>query len=192
MPAEKSIENRQAWRLRKPLRAGRMLAKRIGVKLLGAFLALGWASAGSAAFECPVTGKGAVPAFLSPAEERLLAAGGEDASNEVSLLIVQLKAERPGISLENITNELIAAYCPIIARSSLSPEAKQGRVDEFGALVRKRLASETLAPGSSIVAAVPLSEETYRALRDKAAQAGKTPSEYMASILAKAAAEPGK
>ena len=84
----------------------------------------------------------------------------------------------------------MAAYCPLIAATSLTPEAKLERLNTFGALVRKRLASETLAPGSSILAAVPLTPDVYRALRNKAEQAGKTPSEFMSAILTKAAAEP--
>jgi hypothetical protein len=163
-----------------------------GVTLLGAFLIFGLASAKTSALECPETGKGAVPALIAPAQEKLLAAGGEDMANEVNELIARLKDSQPGISIEEITNELVAAYCPIITRTSLSAEAKQNRVDTFGALVRKRLASETLAPGSSILATVPLSLKTYRALEEMAGKAGKNPDEYMSSILTKAAAEPEK
>lgn len=165
-------------------------AARAGIKVLGALLISGWASAGAAALECPETGKAAIPALISPAEERLLATGGDDMANEVNELIVRLKNQRPGIPMEEITNELMAAYCPIIARTSLGPEAMKNRVDSFGALVRNRLASETLPHEISIVAAVPLSLEAYHALEDKAKKAGKMADEYMSSILTKAAAEP--
>ncbi len=165
-------------------------ALHFGIKLLSALLIFGCSPSAGAAFECAETGEGAVPALISPVQARILAGGGLDLANEVNELIVRLKAERPGISFEEITNELIAAYCPFIAATSLSSEAKLDRVDSFGALVRKRLASETLAPGSSILATVPVTPDVYRALRSKADQAGKTPSELMSAILTKAAAEP--
>ncbi|MFY9639437.1 MAG: hypothetical protein WCD20_02275 [Rhodomicrobium sp.] len=161
--------------------------------LVSALLVFGCPASAGAAFECPEIGKGAVPALISPVEAKILAEGGEpDQANEVNELIVRLKAERRGISFDEITNELMAAYCPIVAGTSLSTEAKSDRLNTFGALVRKSLASETLAPGSSIVAMVPLTLDAYRALLAKAGQAGKTPSEYMSAILTKAAAEPGK
>lgn len=162
------------------------------IKLVSAFLVFGCSPSAGAAFECPETGKGAVPALISPAQAKLLAGEGLDQANEVNELIVRLKAERPGVSFDEITNELMAAYCPIVAGTSLSAEAKLDRLNTFGALVRKRLASETLAPGSSIVAMVPLTLDAYRALLAKAGKARKTPSEYMSAILTKAAAEPGK
>jgi hypothetical protein len=173
-------------------RLARSAIRRGGVTLLGAFLIFGSASAKASALECPETGKGAVPALITPAQEKLLAAGGEDMANEVNELIARLKDRQPGISIEEITNELVAAYCPIISRTSLSTEVKRDRVDTFGALVRKRLASETLAPGSSILATVPLSLKTYRALQEMAGKAGEKPDEYMASILTRAAAEQQK
>jgi len=135
-----------------------------------------------------------MPALISPAQAKILA-GGEadlDLANQINELIVRLKAERPGISVGEITNQLLAVYCPAIAATSLSDEAKANRFNTFGALVTKRLASETLAPGSTIAATVPLTPEVYRALRSRAEKAGKTPSELTPAILARAAAEPEK
>ncbi len=175
---------------RRPPNGRQIPALHFGIKIVSALLVFGWLPSAGAAFECPKTGKEAVAALISPVQARILAGGGQDLSNEVGELIVRLKGERPGISFEDITNELMAAYCPVIAATSLSPEAKSDRLNEFGALVRKRLASETLAPGSSILATVPLTPDVYRSLRNKADQAGKTPSEFMSAILTKAAAEP--
>ena len=162
------------------------------IAMVSALLVFGCLPSAGAAFECPETGKGAVPSLLSPDQASILAGGGYDQANEINELIVRLKAERPGISFEEVTNELMAAYCPFVAATSLTPEVKLDHLNTFGALVRKRLASETLAPGSSILATVPLAPEVYRALRNKAEQAGKKPSEFMSAILTKAAAEPEK
>ena len=163
-----------------------------GIAIAIALLLFGSLPSAAAAFECPETGKGAVPALISPVQAKILAGGGYDLGNETNELIMRLRTERPGISFAEITNELMAAYCPIIAATSLSPEAKLERLSTFGAHVRERLASETLTPESSILAAVPLTPDVYRALRNKAEQAGKMPSEFMAAILTKAAAEPRK
>ena len=165
---------------------------RFGIAIAIALLVFGCLPSAAAACECPETGKGAVPALISPVQAKILAGGGYDLGNETNELIMRLRTERPGISFAEITNELMAAYCPIIAATSLSPEAKLERLNTFGALVRERLASETLTPESSILAAVPLTPDVYRALRNKAEQAGKMPSEFMAAILTKAAAEPRK
>jgi len=162
----------------------------LGIGIAGALLASIWSPSSGAALECPETGKGALPALISPAQAKILAGGGYDLGNETNELIMRLRTERPGISFAEITNELMAAYCPIIAATSLSPEAKLERLNTFEALLRKRLASEDLTVESSILAAVPLTPDVYRALRNKAEQAGKMPSEFMAAILTRAAAEP--
>jgi hypothetical protein len=162
----------------------------LGIGIVSALLVPICQASAGAAFECPETGKGAVPALISPVQAKILAGGGYDLGNETNELIMRLRAERPGISFAEIANELMAAYCPIIAATSLSPEGKLERLNTFEALVRKRLASEDQTVESSILAAVPLTPDVYRALRNKAEQAGKMPSEFMAAILTKAAAEP--
>jgi hypothetical protein len=162
----------------------------LGIGIVSALFAPLCPASAGAALECPETGKGAVPALISPVQAKILAAGGYDLGNETNELITRLRAERPGMSFAEITNELMAAYCPIIASTSLSPEAKLTRLNTFGALVRERLASEIMTPESSILAVVPLTPDVYRALRNKAEQAGKVPSEFMSAILTQAAAEP--
>jgi hypothetical protein len=163
---------------------------RFGIAIAIALLVFGCLPSAGVAFECPETGKGAVSPLIPPIQAKILAGGGYDLGNETNELIMRLRTERPGISFAEITNELMAAYCPIIAATSLSPEAKLERLNTFGTLVRERLASETLTSESSILAAVPLTPDVYRALRNKAEQAGKMPSEFMSAILTKAAAEP--
>ncbi len=167
----------------------RQMRREVG--LIGAILVFAWAGQPCAAgLECPQTGKGAAPALMSPSQARILAAsGGVDMANEIGELIARLRAERPEISYGDLTNALIAAYCPVVsAEASLSSQEKQARLQKFVALVRERLSSELMPPASSILANVLLSPGVYSALRDKAAQAGQTPSEFMAALLTKAAA----
>jgi hypothetical protein len=160
--------------------------------LLGAILILAWAGPPRAAgLECPETGPGAVPALVSQSQARLLIAGGSvDIANEIDELIVRLKVEHPGISYGDLTNALIAAYCPLVsAEPSLNTKEKLNRLQKFETLLRQRLSSEIMLPGSLILANVLLAPNVYRALRDMAEHSGQTPSELMAALLTKAAGE---
>ena len=55
-------------------------------------------------------------------------------------------------------------------------------------IYRNRLAANTLAPGTPIIANVPLPPAVYRELRSQAASVNKTPAQLMAAILS---ARPG-
>lgn len=155
--------------------------------LVGAIaVLLAWTGAVCAAgLECPQTGAGEVPALVSPVQAKvLIASGGVDIANEISELIVRLRAKNPGISYGELTNELIAAYCPLVsAEPSPSAQEKLNRLQTFTALVRERLSSEIKPAVSAVLAQVLLTPEVYRALRDKADKAGQTPSEFMAAVL---------
>ena len=158
--------------------------------LIHAFLMAGFAvSAQAAGIECPEIGKDAVA--LSSSQARLLTSGSNiDLANEISELIVSLKAKQPGISYAELTNAAIAAYCPVVANApSLSAQEKLNQIQKFDVLLREQLSSEIAPQVSSILAQVPLSLDVYRALREKADDAGQTPSQFMAALLTKAAGE---
>ena len=158
--------------------------------LIHAFLMAGFAvSAQAAGIECPEIGKDAV--VLSSSQARLFTSGSDiDLANEISELIVSLKAKRSGISYAALTNAAIAAYCPLVANApSLGAQENLNRIQKFDALLREQLSSEIAPQVSSILAQVPLSLDVYRALRDKADDAGQTPSQFMAALLTKAAGE---
>jgi hypothetical protein len=111
-------------------------------------------------------------------------------ANEIGELIVRLKTERPKITYAGLTNELIAAYCPVLsAETSIGTEEKLDRLRKFEAILRERLSSEILPPGSQVLTNVALEPEVYRTLRDTAQQSGQTPSEFITAILNKAASE---
>jgi hypothetical protein len=162
----------------------------ISKSLIHAFLLAGFAvSAQAAGIECPEIGKDAV--VLSSSQTRLFTSGSDiDLANEISELIVSLKAKRPGISYAGLTNAAIAAYCPLVANApSLSAQEKLNKIQKFVVLLREQLSSEIESQVSSILAQVPLSLEVYRALREKADDAGQTPSQFMAALLTKAAGD---
>jgi hypothetical protein len=58
---------------------------------------------------------------------------------------------------------------------------------QFETILRQRLAANMMAPGSLIIANVPLPPAVYRALRTQAASIGQTPAQLMTAILSRAA-----
>ena len=158
--------------------------------LIHAFLTAGFAlSAHAAGIECPEIGKDAV--VLSSSQARLFTSGSDiDLANEIGELIVSLKTRRPGIYYASLNNAAIAAYCPLVANApALDAQEKLNRIQKFDALLREQLSSEIAPQASSVLAQVPLSPDVYRALREKADDAGQTPSQFMAALLKKAAGE---
>jgi len=139
---------------------------------------------------CPEVGDGMVPDLLADsAQARLVtSANSIDVANEVTDLISRLQIERPDISYTDLTNVLIAAYCPAVANArGLSPAEKWQRMRQFDAIVRRQLAPDTMPPGSLIIANVPLPPSVYRELRSQAAAVNQTPAQLMAAILTQAA-----
>src|SRR5271166_2927709 len=88
--------------------------KRIAfVFLLGGVLGCLPARGLTAGLDCPEMGAGAVPNLLSDVQIRLVTpANCLDVSNEINDLVNKLEIERPNISYAELTDFLIAAYCP--------------------------------------------------------------------------------
>jgi len=158
--------------------------------LLGGFL-LGLPIDGHAgALDCPKVGAGAVPDLLADsAQVKLVTSGNSvDVANEIYDLINRLQIEKPDLSYAELTNVLIAAYCPVVANMpGLSAAEKWHRMQQFDALLRQQLAANMTPAGTLIVANVPLPPAVYRELRSQAARINQTPSQFMAAILARAA-----
>jgi hypothetical protein len=90
--------------------------KRIAcVVLLSGFLGCLPADGRAAGLECPEVGPGAVPNLLAHFKQPQLVASGNsvDLANEIYDAINRLQIERPNISYTELTNVLIAAYCPL-------------------------------------------------------------------------------
>jgi hypothetical protein len=147
-------------------------------------------SAHATGLECPEIGRAGVPDLTSdPGRAKLLLGGaGADLANEVSELINQVQLKEPNISNADLTNALIAAYCPLVAQAPVLTSAQRwSQVRRFEHVVQQQLAENYMPPGSMIIAEVPLPPAVYHQLRGQAVAAGQTPAQLMASVLAIAA-----
>src|SRR5271165_5715329 len=144
-----------------------------------------WAtSAHATGLECPEIGQGVPEVTSDPARAKLLLGGaGPDLANEIGELINQVQLKEPAISNADLTNGLIAAYCPLVAQApGLTSAQRWSQIRRFEKAVQQQL--NEMPPGSMIVADVPLPPAVYRQLRNQAEAVGQTPAQLMASILA--------
>ena len=164
---------------------------RVAWLLLAGGLLVGLPARGHAeTLECPEVGPGMLPALLADSGQARLVTSGNavDVANEVYDLINRLQTAKPDISYTELTNVLIAAYCPAVANArGLSAAEKWQRMRQFDAIVRRQLAADTMPPESQIIANVPLPPAVYRELRSQAAAINQTPAQLMAAILTQAA-----
>jgi hypothetical protein len=140
----------------------------------------------AAGLDCPDAAS--VSNLLTDGQAKLLAYGTSiDIANEIDDLINKLQREKPGISYADVTDILIAAYCPLVAdQTSLSAAEKWRRMRAFDTLLQQQL-SGIMPAGSLIIARVPLPPFVYSELRTQAASAGQAPSQLMTAILSRAA-----
>ena len=140
----------------------------------------------AAGLDCPDAAS--VSNLLTDGQAKLLASGTSiDIPNEIDDLMNKLQREKPGISYADVTDILIAAYCPLVAdQTSLSAAEKWRRMRAFDTLLQQQL-SGMMPAGSLIIARVPLPPSVYSELRSQAASAGQTPSQLMTAILSRAA-----
>jgi hypothetical protein len=143
----------------------------------------------TAGLDCPETGPGAVPNLLTDVQSKLVMSGDRvDLANEINDLINKLQIEKPNISYAELTNVIVAAYCPVVASmASLTASEKWRRMRQFDTVLQQQIAANTLAPGTLIIANVPLPPAVYRELQSQAAKVDKTPAQLMAAILSRAA-----
>ena len=137
----------------------------------------------------PKRGPGQFRTLLTDLQAKLVMSGNSvDLSNEINDLINKLQIEKPNISYAELTNVIVAAYCPVVANMpGLTAAEKWRRMRQFDAVLQQQLAANTLAPGTLIIANVPLPPAVYRELRSQAAKVDKTPAQLMAAILSRAA-----
>jgi hypothetical protein len=144
----------------------------------------------TAGLECPDVGPAAaIPDLLSELQVKLITTGNNvDVANEINDLINKLQIAQPNISYTELTNVIIAAYCPVVANmGSMTAAEKWNRMRQFETILRRQLAAYILPSGTLIIADVPLPPAVYRELRSQAAKSGQTPSQLMAAILSRAA-----
>ena len=142
----------------------------------------------AAGIDCPELGLGSVPNLLNDLQVKLIATGDSaDLANEISDLVNKLQILKPNISYAELTNVIIAAFCPVVASTNLTAAEKWDRMRQFDRILQRQLAADTLAPGTLIIANVPLPPAVYRELHSQAAKAGQKPAQFMAAILGRAA-----
>ena len=143
----------------------------------------------SASLDCPEIGAGAVPNLLADLQVKLMSsANNVDIANEINDVINKLQIEKPNISYTELTNTMIAAYCPVVANmGSLTAAEKWRRIHQFYTILQRQLAANTLPSGTLIIANVPLPPAVYRELRSQAAKVDQSPAQLMAVILSRAA-----
>jgi hypothetical protein len=140
----------------------------------------------AAGLDCPDMG---MANLLTDAQVKLVASGNSvDIANEIYDLINKLQIEKPNISYAELTDNLIAAYCPVVANlANLTIAEKWRRMWQFDAILQQQLAANLMPSGSLIIANVPLSPAVYHELRSQAASVGQTPAQLMTAILSRAA-----
>ena len=109
-------------------------------------------------FDCPSVGQGG-SASLDPG----LIAGlsGEMAQRFVAYgtLVQRYKAQDPSAGMADIVNNLVAAYCPVVAASAMSDQAKSMALKRFALNITSYLANQSVAeaePDVGIIWAVPV------------------------------------
>ena len=143
----------------------------------------------SAGLDCPEMGPGAVPNVFADVQVKLVTSSNSvDVANEISDLINKLQIDKPNISYAELTDILVAAYCPAVASmASLTASEKWRRMRQFETILQRQLAANMMPPGSLVIANVPLPPAVYRELRSQAASVGQTPAQLMTAILSRAA-----
>jgi hypothetical protein len=139
--------------------------------------------------ECPEIGPGRVPDLIGDATGSglVMTENRVDLVNEINYLINKIRLSDPNISSSDIQNVLIAAYCHVVSRAPLAAGEKWSRMRQFDNVVEQQVAANTLAPGTVIIASVPLPADVYQELRSQSALSHQTATQLMAAILAHAA-----
>jgi hypothetical protein len=70
---------------------------------------------------------------------------------------------------------------------NLTASEKWDRMRQLDNIIQRQLASDILAPGTLIIANIPLRPAVYRELRNQAEKVGQKPSQFMAAVLTRAA-----
>jgi mono/diheme cytochrome c family protein len=118
-----------------------------------------YASAAARRFDCPDVGQGGAAA-LDPA---LIAdLGGELAKRSVAYatLVDKYKAQNPDADMADIVNNLVAAYCPVVAAGAGSDQVKSMALKRFALEVTSYLSNQNVVaeaePAVGIIWAVPV------------------------------------
>ena len=140
--------------------------------------------------ECPEIGPGRVPDLIGDATGGGLFASENriELTNEINDAINRLQISDPNISWSDVQDVLIAAYCRVVSRKAgLTAAERWGGMRQFVSVLEQQIAANRLAPGTLLIASVPLPPDVFRELRSQAAASGQTTTQLMAAILTRAA-----
>jgi hypothetical protein len=110
------------------------------------------------AFDCPSVGQGADPS-LDPV--LIAAMSAEMAQRPVSYaaLVRSYVAQRPDAKMADIVNNLVAAYCPLVAQGAASDQAKSATLKRFALNISAYLSDQSVGdvgPDVAVIWAVPV------------------------------------
>jgi hypothetical protein len=102
----------------------------------------------------PELGPGTAPDLLTDLQVKLVTTGNKvDLANELNDVIYKLQIEKLGISYAELTDVLIAAYCPAVATTvNLTASEKLSRMRAFDTTLQQQLAANMTPPGTEIIA----------------------------------------
>jgi mono/diheme cytochrome c family protein len=118
-----------------------------------------YASASARRFDCPAVGQGG-SADLDPS--LIAALGGELAQRSVACatLVDKYKAQNPSAGMADIVNNLVAAYCPVVASSAGSDQSKSLALKRFALAITSYLSNQNVVaeaePDVGIIWAISL------------------------------------
>jgi hypothetical protein len=104
------------------------------------------------AMQCPTPQKLSRPGVLqeTPVQTQEMSAylgDGNDSGDHAALIIEDLRRRYPDVRNAEVTNYLLTAYCPLVARlNGLSEAEKQARMDRFASQLDRMLAAPTGKP----------------------------------------------
>jgi mono/diheme cytochrome c family protein len=129
------------------------------------------------ALDCPaVSSTGASGTLTDPGSgilELMQGVTPDTLDNRVTEIIAQVRAANPGVSDGELSDDLVAAYCPILATDAqLSFEQKQTRLSAFLSSVTNILAQGEMPTGAKVLLQVGVPQSVVSEV-DAAARAAK-------------------
>jgi len=107
----------------------------------------------------------------------------DNISNKISEMLHQLHTNNPSISDADAINDLMVAYCPIVAKEGGSKSQMNKKLHAFLDEVNEQLSSGEMPAGSKVLVKVPLPQETANQVLEDAKSSGQKPGAYLADKI---------
>jgi mono/diheme cytochrome c family protein len=152
------------------------------------------------ALDCPaVSSTGAAGTLSDPGTgilELMRGVTPDSLDQRVNEIIAQVRAANPGVSNDELSDDLVAAYCPILATDAqLSFDQKQTRLSAFLSSVTNILAQGQMPTGAKILLQVGLPQQVIDDVEAAARAAKENRDDWIAKALetaVKAAPKPAQ